>query len=285
MRYLILILLTFAFSSCDFLKRNLGFKEKAIAKVHDVYLYPSDLEGIVPKGTSNEDSILLVQSYIENWVRQTLLIKQAEDNVSIDQSTIDQQLENYRNSLLIYAYEQQLIAEKLDTNVSASQIKSYYEANKENFELKKSILKASYVKLPKNSMRIDNAIRWFKSSKEKDKRELETYCMQFSPDYNLIDTAWIYYDQLAQIVPLEKLSESSVLQNNNYIQISDKDFIYLVKVKTFMYKEDISPLELELENIRNIIINKRKVEMIDKMENEVYKNARDNNDIEIFKSE
>lgn len=285
MRYLILILLTFTFSSCDFLKRNLGFKEKAIAKVHDVYLYPSDLEGIVPKGTSNEDSILLVQSYIENWVRQTLLIKQAEDNVSIDQSTIDQQLENYRNSLLIYAYEQQLIAEKLDTNVSASQIKSYYEANKENFELKKSILKASYVKLPKNSMRIDNAIRWFKSSKEKDKRELETYCMQFSPDYNLIDTAWIYYDQLAQIVPLEKLSESSVLQNNNYIQISDKDFIYLVKVKTFMYKEDISPLELELENIRNIIINKRKVEMIDKMENEVYKNARDNNDIEIFKSE
>lgn len=285
MRYLILILLTFTFSSCDFLKRNLGFKEKAIAKVHDVYLYPSDLEGIVPKGTSNEDSILLVQSYIENWVRQTLLIKQAEDNVSIDQSTIDQQLENYRNSLLIYAYEQQLIAEKLDTIVSASQIKSYYEANKENFELKKSILKASYVKLPKNSMRIDNAIRWFKSSKEKDKRELETYCMQFSPDYNLIDTAWIYYDQLAQIVPLEKLSESSVLQNNNYIQISDKDFIYLVKVKTFMYKEDISPLELELENIRNIIINKRKVEMIDKMENEVYKNARDNNDIEIFKSE
>jgi hypothetical protein len=75
------------------------------------------------------------------------------------------------------------------------------------------------------------------------------------------------------------------LQNNNYIQISDKDFIYLVKVKTFKYKEDISPLDMEIENIKNIIINKRKVEMIDKMENEVYKNARDNNDIEIFKSE
>ncbi|MFN5704824.1 MAG: hypothetical protein ACK45U_03110, partial [bacterium] len=251
----------------------------------DVYLYPSDIEGIVPKGNSNEDSLLLVQSYIENWVRQTLLIKQAEENVDIDLETIDQQLENYKSSLLIYAYEQQLIAQKLDTTVTANQIKSYYEANKENFELKKTILKASYIKLPKNSIRIENAIKWFKSNKEKDKRELETYCMQFSPDYILVDTSWLYYDQLSEVIPLDRLSESSVLQNNNYIQISDKDFIYLVKVKTFMYKEDISPLEIEVDNIKNIIINKRKVEMIDKMENEVYKNARDNNDIEIFKSE
>jgi hypothetical protein len=285
MRYLVAIILLLMFSSCDFLKRNLGFKEKAIAKVYSVYLYPSDIEGIVPKGTSNEDSVLLVQSYIENWVRQTLLIKQAEDNVDIDLETIEQQLENYKSSLLIYAYEQQLIAQKLDTNVSYAQIKSYYEANKENFELKKTILKASYIKLPQKAIRIENAIKWFKSSKEKDKRELETYCMQFSPDYSLVDTSWLYYDQLAQTIPLDKLSESSVLQNNNYIQISDKDFIYLVKVKSFMYKEDISPLEIEVDNIKNIIINKRKVEMIEKMENEVYKNARDNNDIEIFKSE
>ncbi len=285
MRYLVAIIFLLTLSSCDFLKRNLGFKEKAIAKVYDVYLYPSDIEGIVPKGTSNEDSLLLVQSYIENWVRQTLLIKQAEENLDIDLETIEQQLESYKSSLLIYAYEQQIIAQKLDTTVTAAQIKAYYEANKENFELKKTILKASYIKLPKNAIRIENAIKWFKSNKEKDKRELETYCMQFSPDYSLVDTSWLYYDQLAEVIPLDKLSESSVLQNNNYIQISDKDFIYLVKVKTFMYKEDISPLDMEIENIKNIIINKRKVEMIDKMENEVYKNARDNNDIEIFKSE
>ncbi len=211
MRYLLAIIFLLSFSSCDFLKRNLGFKEKAIAKVYDVYLYPSDIEGIVPKGTSNEDSLLLVQSYIENWVRQTLLIKQAEENVDIDVETIEQQLENYKNSLLIYAYEQQLIAQKLDTTVSQAQIKAYYEANKENFELKKTILKASYVKLPKNAIRIDNAIKWFKSNKEKDKRELETYCMQFSQDYSLVDTSWLYYDQLAEVVPLERLSESSVL--------------------------------------------------------------------------
>ena len=282
MRVLLFILLI-SLSSCDFLKRNLGFKEKAIARVHDKYLYPSDIEGIVPKGSTKEDSIQLVQTYIENWLRQTILIKQAEDNVDIDMETIEQQLESYKLSLLIYAYEQQLVAQGLDTIVTASQIKDYYNANKENFELKKTILKASYVKLPKKALRIENAIKWFKSNKEKDKAELETYCMQFSPDYSLVDTSWLFYDQLSEIIPLNKLSESSVLQKNNYIQLSDADFIYLVKVKDYMYKEEISPLEMELESIKNIIINKRKVELIDKMENEVYQKARDNNDIEIYK--
>ncbi len=277
----ILILL----SSCEFIKRNLGFKEKAVARVHDAYLYPSDLVGLVPKGSTKEDSVTIVQSYIENWIRQTLLIKQAEENVEIDMESIEQQIENYKSSLLIYAYEQQLVAEKLDTAVTSAQIKAYYEANKENFELKKTILKASYIQLPKKAIRIENAIKWFKSTKEKDRQELETYCMQFSPDFNLVDTTWIYFDQLAEIVPLDKLSESSVLQKNNYIQLSDDEFVYLVKIKDFMYKESISPLEMEKESIRNIIINKRKVELIDKSEKEVYQRARENNDIEIFKIE
>lgn len=281
--YLVSILILL--SSCEFIKRNLGFKEKAVARVHDAYLYPSDLVGLVPKGSTKEDSVTIVQSYIENWIRQTLLIKQAEENVEIDIESIEQQIENYKSSLLIYAYEQQLVAEKLDTTVTSAQIKAYYEANKENFELKKTILKASYIQLPKKAIRIDNAIKWFKSTKEKDRQELETYCMQFSPDYNLVDTAWIYFDQLAEIVPLDKLSESSVLQKNNYIQLSDDEFVYLVKIKDFMYKESISPLEMEKESIRNIIINKRKVELIDKSEKEVYQRARENNDIEIFKVE
>ena len=281
--YLLFILILL--SSCEFIKKNLGFKEKAIARVHDVYLYPSDLIGIVPKGSTKDDSATLVQAYIENWIRQTLLIKQAEDNVDIDLESIEQQIENYKSSLLIYAYEQQLVAEKLDTTVTSAQIKEYYEANKENFELKKTILKASYIQLPRKTIRLENAIKWFKSSKEKDRQELETYCMQFSPDYNLVDTAWIYFDQLAEIVPLEKLSESSVLQKNNYIQLTDDEYIYLVKIKDFMYKESISPLEMEKESIRNIIINKRKVELIDKSEKDVYQRARENNDIEIFKIE
>ncbi len=167
--------------------------------------------------------------------------------------------------------------------VNAAQIKKYYDDNKGNFELKQSIIKASYAIIPRNALRIENAKRWFNSSKPKDRAELETYCMQFSPNYNLVDTAWIYLDELMKTIPLDRFSENSILQKNNYINFSDNENVYLIKIKDFMYKEEVSPLEFETDNIRNIIINKRKLELINKMENDVYQKARNEEDIEIYK--
>ncbi len=277
------LLICFTFSSCEFIKKTFSSKEKPVARVYDSYLYPSDLDGVVPVGTSANDSALLVQSYIENWIRQEVILKQATDNVELDQEALDKQLETYRQSLIIYSYEQQLVAQNLDTMVSAEQIKRYYEENKDNFELKKSIVKATYVILPKNTLKIESAKKWFNSTKQKDRDELETYCMQFSPNYALVDTSWVYLDELSSKVPLDRFSEASILQKNNYINFSDADFVYLVKIKDFMYKEDLSPLEFEIENIKNRIINKRKIELIDKMENQVYQKARDGEDIEWYK--
>lgn len=278
-----IILAVLVFSSCQFLQKTFSSKEKPVARVYSEYLFPSDLEGVVPKGTSSADSVLLVQSYIENWIRQTVILKQATDNVELNQDELEKQLETYRQSLIIYSYEQQLIAQNLDTTVSNAQIKKYYEENKENFELKKSIVKATYAKIPKNALRIENAKRWFNSNKPKDRNELETYCMQFSANYSLTDTSWLFMDELSMIIPLDRFSESSILQKNNYINFSDQEFVYLVKIKDFMYKEDLSPLEFETDNIKNIIINKRKIELIDKMENQVYQKARDGEDIEWYK--
>ena len=258
-------------------------KQKPIARVFDMYLYPSDIEGIVPPGTNTVDSVLLVQSYIENWMRQSVILKQASDNVDLDKELLKQQLETYRQSLIIYSYEQQLIAQNLDTTVTSAQIKKYYDDNKGNFELKQSIIKASYAIIPINALRIESANRWFNSSKVRDRAELETYCMQFSSNYNLVDTAWIYLDKLMKIIPLGRFSENSILQKNNYINFSDNENIYLINIKDFMYKEEMSPLEFETDNIRNIIINKRKLELINKMENDVYQKARNEEDIEIYK--
>ncbi len=285
MRKYIYILITclFFLSSCQFIKKVFTSKEKPIARVFDMYLYPSDIDGIVPPGTNSNDSVLLVQSYIENWMRQSVILKQASDNVDLDKELLEKQLETYRQSLIIYSYEQQLIAQNLDTTVSAAQIKKYYDDNKGNFELKQSIVKVSYAIIPKNALRIENAKRWFNSSKPKDRAELETYCMQFASNYSLVDTAWIYLDELMKTIPLDRFSENSILQKNNYINFSDNGNVYLIKIKDFMYKEAMSPLEFEIDNIKNIIINKRKLELINKMENDVYQKARNEEDIEIYK--
>jgi hypothetical protein len=275
------ILLLLSLSACDDIASIIGAKEKPIARVFDKELLPSDLINIVPKGTSKNDSIEIVKAYVENWVKQEVILKQAIDNANLDQAAIDLQLANYKNSLVIYAYEEQLVAQKLDTTVSEKELLDFYTNNKDNFELKKSIVKASFIKLAKNAAQLNLVKKWFNSARPRDKADLETYCMQFASDYLFADTTWQYLDDLQSKIPLGKFSEDAILQKGKRLEFSDANFIYLVFIKDFMYREETSPLSFEIDNIRNSIINKRKLVLINSMEQGVYQKAIADKDIEI----
>jgi hypothetical protein len=274
-------LLLLSLSACDYVASFIGAKEKPIARVFDKELLPSDLINIVPKGTSKNDSIEIVKAYVENWVKQEVILKQAIDNANLDQAAIELQLANYKNSLVIYAYEEQLVAQKLDTTVSEKELLDFYNNNKDNFELKKSIVKASFIKLPKNAAQLTLVKKWFNSARPRDKADLETYCMQFASDYLFADTAWQYLDDLQSKIPLGKFSEDAILQTGKRLEFADANFIYLVFIKDFMYREETSPLSFEIDNIRNSIINKRKLVLINSMEQGVYQKAIADKDIEI----
>jgi hypothetical protein len=275
------ILLLLSLSACDDIASIIGAKEKPIARVFDKELLPSDLINIVPKGTSKNDSIEIVKAYVENWVKQEVILKQAIDNANLDQAAIDLQLANYKNSLVIYAYEEQLVAQKLDTTVSEKELLDFYTNNKDNFELKKSIVKVSFIKLAKNAAQLNLVKKWFNSARPRDKADLETYCMQFASDYLFADTTWQYLDDLQSKIPLGKFSEDAILQKGKRLEFSDANFIYLVFIKDFMYREETSPLSFEIDNIRNSIINKRKLVLINSMEQGVYQKAIAEKDIEI----
>lgn len=274
-------LLLLSLSACDYIASFIGAKEKPIARVFDKELLPSDLINIVPKGTSKNDSIEIVKAYVENWVKQEVILKQAIDNANLDQAVIELQLANYKNSLVIYAYEEQLVAQKLDTTVSEKELLDFYNNNKDNFELKKSIVKASFIKLPKNAVQLTLVKKWFNSARPRDKADLETYCMQFASDYLFADTAWQYLDDLQSKIPLGKFSEDAILQKGKRLEFADANFIYLVFIKDFMYREETSPMSFEIDNIRNSIINKRKLVLINSMEQGVYQKAIAEKDIEI----
>ncbi len=274
-------LLLLSLSACNYVASFIGAKEKPIARVFDKELLPSDLINIVPNGTSKNDSIEIVNAYVENWVKQEVILKQAMDNANLDQAVIELQLANYKNSLVIYAYEEQLVAQKLDTTVSEKELLNFYNTNKDNFELKKSIVKASFIKLPKNAAQLNLVKKWFNSARPRDKADLETYCMQFASDYLFADTAWQYLDDLQSKIPLGKFSEDAILQNGKRLEFTDANFIYLVFIKDFMYREETSPLSFEIDNIRNSIINKRKLVLINSMEQGVYQKAIADKDIEI----
>jgi hypothetical protein len=246
--------------------------EKVVARVYDAYLYVKDLNGKLPVNVSQADSAVLIKEYIDTWVKQQLLIKQAEKNLSDDDKDFTKQLDDYRNSLLIYKYETQLIKQNLDTVLTDKEIADYYEKNKSNFELKENIVKVIYVKVPR-SVSIAVPKLYIGFDKPSDRKKLQDFCVKYAVNYYLDDQNWLLFNDILKEIPINTYNQEEYLKNNRTIEIQDSSFSYLLSIKGFMIKEGLSPLSFEEKNIRDIIINKRKLKLIEDMQKDVYKNA------------
>ncbi|MBK9290034.1 MAG: hypothetical protein IPM52_00125 [Bacteroidetes bacterium] len=253
-----------------------------VARVHNKYLYEADIQGVVPAGTSRKDSVVLVQNYIDSWVRKQLLIRQAERNLSPKEQDFSKQLEEYRNSLLIFAYESALINQKLDTVVTDREIEEYYNLNKRSFELKYNIVKVVYVVLPVDSEEIT---RFRKLLSDRDtilSAQVELLARQHAYSYFVGDETWVRFDDLLAQLPIETYNQELFLRNNRFIEIKDDPFIYLIRFKDFLITESIPPLEVEYDNIRNIILNKRRQDLIRSMHQQIYDQALRDRAFEVY---
>lgn len=253
----IYLILVFALASC--INGPANRNEPVLARVYDDYLYGSELRNIIPEGTAVKDSIALVQNYVNNWIQQKLLLHKAEKNLLEKDKNFDKQLEEYRNSLVIYQFESKLISQDLDTVVSDVEIEAYYNDNIENFQLKDNIVKSYYAKFEADYPSLRKVKNFFRSNAPFARDSLEVYIERDSKLFFLEDESWILFDDLLRFVPIETYNQEAYLGNNRKIELKVEDDIYLVCFTDFRIKEGVSPLSFEKENIRQIIINKRKL--------------------------
>lgn len=258
-------------------------KENAVARVFDSYLYQSDFKGAVPYGASSKDSIALVEEFINVWTKKQLVLRKAESNLTEEQKDVEKQLEDYRASLIIFAYERELVRQKLDTVVSNAEIEAYYTSNPANFELKNNIIRLRYIKFPAKTPNKDKVKSWFNGSSTADRNKLEQYCKLYAVNYLLDDTNWLLYNDVLKEIPLNNYPIEQLKNGKKSFELSDAEYHYLVNVTGFMVKESSAPLSFEKESIRNRIRNKRKIQLVQKMQLDAYNDALNNNDIETFK--
>lgn len=279
MRKFIIVLLIIITGCSSFFKKK---TDHAVARVYNDYLYESDLKNVIPKGTLAKDSIGLAKSYIDTWIHQRLVIHQAEENLTSAQMDFTQQLDNYKNSLIIYTYENELIKQKLDTLVTDEDIENYYDRNQQNFLLKDNIVQLQYVKLPLKSFYVKQFRKLLDSDKVADKTRLSHECEQYASDYFLDDQNWLPFNDLLKQIPIKTYNQEEFLKNHRDLEYQDSAFIYLVRFKDFKIKESVSPLSFEKERIRNIILNKRKIDLTKKMREDIFERAQKKNDFEIY---
>jgi len=275
----LIILVLIVFSSCTYFKKK---TERVVARVLDDYLYESDLKGIIPSGTPPKDSVILTRNYIETWVRQNLIIHQAEKNLTGDQMDFSKQLEDYKNSLIIFEYENALVRQKLDTLITDEEIETYYDSNKNNFLLKDNIVQMQYVKLPLNSGHIKKIRKLLLSGDPEDDEKLPELCEKYASDYFLDDRNWLFFGDVLKQIPIKTYNQEEFLKNRRDLEYQDSLFVYFVKFKDFKIKESVSPLSLERQHVHDILLNKRKIGLISRMQEDIYQNALKKNDFEIY---
>ncbi len=285
---MILLCMVFMLVSCDFIrmkKENLDAdaSRKPIARVHSSYLYQDELSGVIPAGTSTIDSLARVTSYVNSWIRKQLVIHEAMKNINIDEAEVERKVLDYRYSLIGYEYQNYYIRQHLSDSVPDDEIEAYYKERLDNFILKQNIIQGTYIKVPKEAPRTKRIKELMFSKKVKDISELKSYCLSFSAVYHLADSSWIEFDKLVINSPLAEFpNKVQFLRSHNYYETSDTDFLYFLKIDAYKMSDNVSPLKFVKEDIKNIILNKRKVELAQKLERDVYENAAKRNDFEVF---
>ena len=254
-----------------------------LVEVGDAFLYKEDLDAALPVGIHDKDSVRFAEDYIRNWVEDVLLYGKAEGNIP-DNEKIDQQVAAYRRALIMHTYQEELVRQKLGTEVSEEEIEAYYEAHAAQFRAEQPYIQGLFMKVPVQTRNLNRVRNWYKRNTQDAIDGLEKFSIAHAVSYEYFYDRWRPVSEFALKMPLEALeTDMDYLKRNKNVEVRDTVYCYFLHVEQFLPKGDPLPLEYAKNEIKEIIINLKRVAFINQMKNDLYREASENNDIIYYK--
>ena len=280
--YSLILLLFLCISSCGNLL-NGSEDQTPIARVGDTYLYKHEVEGLISEDMTPADSAAFMTNFINNWATRQLLLTKASINLPEDKlEEFNRLVEDYRKDLYTRAYKEALVSQGQDTTVSQSELERFYDLQKENFRLKEKILKLRFVEIPLQFLNKDEVISGLKGFEADDRSYLDSVGIQFRK-LNFNDSLWVPLSRVMQeIPPLNADNEDRYLKKSQFFELQDPSGVYLVYIKDILQVNEVAPLPYVEPSIRQVILNRRKLDFIKKLETEIIDEATKENEFEIF---
>lgn len=256
-------------------------EEPTVARVGERYYTLQQLKNDIPNNLSPEDSAEMANSIIQSWMNRELLFDKSQYNLKEEQSAIEEQVKKYRKELYIFAYEKELVNQKLDTNVSEEEIQEFYNENQDIFQLNDYILKVRYSKLKPNSPDLEKVEDWMQSNDPEDLNKLQDYCHRYAVKC-FYDSNWVYLNELLRELPIEVYNKESFLKSGKLVRFNDNEHLYILTIIDLQSKNTLSPLNLERSRIKNLILNKRKIELLNTIRKRIYRDGISSGKAELY---
>ena len=281
-RYFYLVLSLLLLQSCDYFTFKKEVTPEAVARVNDVYLYKDDLMAIFTKDISKQDSIVLVNNYINNWIKQQLLLSKAQLNLENKKEEFEDLVKKYRQDLFINSYKEAVVKQYLDTVITEDDVDQFYLNNNEIFKLNEELIMLKYIKIGKEDSNKNELAKLFKSTTAKDLERLKEKAL-FMKSHHLNDSIWIKYSDLINEIPILKTEDKQLfLKKDHFIQKEDSLSLYLVTIKKVLKSNEIAPKSYITPAIKQMILHQRKLLLLRNIEETLIKDATKKKQFEIY---
>lgn len=282
MKYLLILLTLCTITSCSLFKKKKQQDKDVLAQVNNEYLYASDIESLT-KGLKGKDSLDVLKNYAESWVRKKLLLQKAIENIPADDFSITSKVEDYREALILYEYEKALISQRLDTVVRPQELNEWYEKLKTDFPLQEDVYQLFFIKLKKEAPEMDQARKWIlKPKDEEDLRKLDGYAKEFAISYVREEGMWYEKAKVLQNFPLGEGDLNALANSKNFREFKTDEGTWFIKVGGVMKKDEPAPLEFIRDKIEKAIIEKRRLQLVEKTYDKIYSDGAQAKTFEVF---
>ncbi|MBW8333235.1 MAG: hypothetical protein K0M40_14510 [Prolixibacteraceae bacterium] len=259
-------------------------KGEPIAQVGKHILTMEELSKNIPDYLDETDSSLWADDYIKRWIQSELLLMKAEENLKADMKDVSKELDEYRNSLIVYRYKNELMKQKMDTAVNEADILKYFNENRESFILNRNIVKAIYIKVPVEVSNPENLKDLCVSDDPEQLAKLNEYCVSYAKIYDRFNDQWVAADMVLKNTPVEISNQQHFLERNRFVESSDMNYYYLVCIRDYRLSGKASPIDYVYNDIRSLILSKQKMQFLKQIEKDVYKDGIDNKKVKYFKT-
>lgn len=245
------------------------------------FLYMEDLEAVLPRGLSADDSLLFAEHYIRNWVEDVLLYDKAQRNIP-DNTAIDRLVESYRKSLIMHTYQQALIQQQLANELTEEELEGYYNQNKELFKVERPWIKGLFIKVPLGASGLNNVRRWYKARTPEAVEQLEKYSLRGAVQYEYFYDRWMPASEFVDKLPASAEALRGPMEGRKPLELRDTAFCYFLDVTDCLRMGEQEPFELARVQAREMLLNLRQVQFMERVKDDLYQRAVDGNKITYY---